>query len=309
MTEISVVVPTKDRLPYLRKAIPMFLAQDEVKEVIVVVDGCSDGTLDYVKSASTSDPRIRYVDNVTNRGLPYSRNRGLELAECEYAFTGEDDLEMTPNFFATLLAHMAEAGADIISGRNIFRLEWETQAESIARTDRIPGPSVDRRTIMVHPDMNTKKDQEQPMLPAPMLARTEVFRKLRFDDERFRGNAWREESDFQLCAREAGYILVYCPHAITFNIDIEDDRGGVHATRGLKRAAWVIKNNWLFVQKHRDFIAREFDTGNLYVYIAKFSIDRTLIEVVPELAALKRQIFRTPRTAARSVDLLAGQKG
>ena len=301
MTEISVVVPTKDRLPYLRKALPMFLAQEEVKEVIVVVDGCSDGTLDYVKAASTSDPRIRYVDNLTNKGLPYSRNRGLELADCEYAFTGEDDLEMTPDFFTTLLAHMAETGADIISGRNIFRLERETQAESVARTDRIPGPSVDLRTIMVRPDMNTKEDQEQPMLPAPMLARTEIFRKLSFDDETFRGNAWREESDFQLSAREAGYTLVFCPHAITFNIDIENDRGGVHNTSGLRRAAWVVKNNWRFVRKHRDFIAREFDAGNLYVYIAKFAIARTITEVVLELASIRYEIFgklRAPRATS-----------
>src|ERR1700677_258509 len=126
MADISVVVPTKDRLPYLRRAIPMFLAQREVKEVVVVVDGCTDGTLEYVRAASASDNRIRYVDNVTNRGLPYSRNRGIELAECEYAFTGEDDLEMPGNFFATLLAHMQETGADIIAARNIFRSERET---------------------------------------------------------------------------------------------------------------------------------------------------------------------------------------
>src|ERR1700743_577401 len=75
MTEISVVIPTKDRLPYLRKAIPMFLGTDEVKEVVVVVDGCTDGTLAYIQAASESDPRIRYTDNVVNRGLPYSRNR------------------------------------------------------------------------------------------------------------------------------------------------------------------------------------------------------------------------------------------
>jgi glycosyltransferase involved in cell wall biosynthesis len=292
MAEISVVVPTKDRLPYLRRAIPMFLAQDGVKEVIIVVDGCSDGTLDYVKAASADDPRIRYVDNVTNRGLPYSRNRGLELAECEYAFTGEDDLEMSPNFFTTLLEHMTETGADIISGRNIFRWELHTQEESIARCDRIPGPPVNRRTIMVHPGINTEKDQEQPLLPAPMLAKTEIFRKLQFDYDRYRGNAWREESDFQLSACEAGYKLVYCPHAITFNIQIANDHGGVHATHGFRRVIWVVKNNWRFVRKHRQFIAREFDAGNLYVYITKFAVRRMYMEVIaPMLTSLKQQVF------------------
>jgi glycosyltransferase involved in cell wall biosynthesis len=295
MADISVVVPTKDRLPYLRRAIPMFLAQREVKEVVVVVDGCTDGTLEYVRAASASDNRIRYVDNVTNRGLPYSRNRGIELAECEYAFTGEDDLEMPGNFFATLLAHMQETGADIIAARNIFRSERETAEQSIARADRIRGPAVDRRTVMVHTDLRTTGDQEQPLLPAPMLARTELFRKIKFDDT-YRGNAWREESDFQLTALEAGYKLFYCPHVLTFNIEIENDRGGVHTTSGFRRVRWVVKNNWLFMQKHRDLISREFDAGNLRVYIIKFAIKRTCNSVIlPRLVAWKRQLFGPPR--------------
>jgi glycosyltransferase involved in cell wall biosynthesis len=298
MTEISVVIPTKDRLPYLRKAIPMFLGHDEVKEVVVVVDGCTDGTLAYIQAASESDPRIRYTDNVVNRGLPYSRNRGLELARFEYAFTGEDDLELSENFFATLLAHMEESGADLISARNIFRGERESAAEAIARTDRISGPSVNGRTLMVRVDMKTNGDQEQSLLPAPMLGRTDVFCKVRFDDS-YRGNAWREESDFQLSAREAGYRLVYCPHAISFNVEIENDRGGVHATWGLKRLGWQIRNNWRFTQKHREIIAKEFNTGNLYLYIAKFASQRFTGLVFDTLVGWKQQLFGPPRSAAK----------
>lgn len=298
MAEISVVIPTKDRLPYLRQAVPMFLAQQEVNEVVVVVDGCSDGTLEYIRAASESDPRIRYTDNVTNKGLPYSRNRGLELAQCEYAFTGEDDLELSENFFTTLLAHLEKTGADIISGRNVFRGERESRAEAIARTDRIPGPSVNRRTLMVHVDMKTTGDQEQSLLPAPMLGRTDVFRKVRFDDG-YRGNAWREESDFQLSAREAGYKLVYCPHAISFNIEIENDRGGVHATWGFKRLGWQIRNNWRFVQKHREIISREFNAGNLYVYIAKFATQRFSGVLFGMLVDWKQQFLGPGRKAAK----------
>lgn len=297
MAEISVVIPTKDRLPYLRMAVPMFLAEKEVAEVVVVVDGCSDGTLDYVKAASESDPRIRYTDNVVNKGLPYSRNRGLALARCEYAFTGEDDLELSENFFATLLAHLEETGADLISGRNIFRGEREDVAAAIARTDRIPGPAVNRRALMVHVDMKTDGDQEQSLLPAPMLGRTDVFRKVRFDDS-YRGNAWREESDFQLSAREAGYKLVYCPHAISFNLQIENDRGGVHATWGFKRLAWQVRNNWKFVQKHRGIIGREFDAGNQYAYITTFTVQRLAGLLFATLVEWKQRLLGSPRQPA-----------
>lgn len=294
MIGISVIIPTKDRVRFLRRAVPMFLAQDEVEEVIIVVDGCSDGTLEYVKEASAEDKRIRFIDNVINKGLPYSRNRGIELAECDYVFTGEDDLEVTENFFGTLLAHMEESGADIISGRNIFRQQRESQADAIIRTDKIKEPSINRQFIMLHPDMRTSADQTQPLLPAPMLGRADIFQKIKFDDQ-YRGNAWREESDFQLSAWEAGYKLVYCPHAMTFNIEIENDRGGVHATWGLKRVAWVVRNNWRFVRKHSELIAKEFDTGNPYAYIVKFAARRTFHEVIlPKLVIAKKRILARP---------------
>ena len=295
MTGISVVIPTKDRLPYLRKAVPMFLAQDEVNEVVIVVDGCSDATLEYVKEASASDERIRYVDNVTNRGLPWSRNRGIELAECDYVFTGEDDLELSENFFATLLKHMEETGADIISGRNVFRMHFESVPEAIARSNKLTGLSVDRRTLGFFTDIDTKVDQEQPMLPAPMLARTEVFRKVRYDDG-YRGNAWREETDFQFCAHQAGYRLVFCPHTISFNMVIENDRGGVHSSAGFKRVSWVIRNNWRFVRKHRELISSDFEIGNLYIYIAKFAVKRVISEIIiPRLVITKRRLVAAIR--------------
>src|SRR6476660_3518093 len=131
MVGISVVIPTKDRLRYLQRSVPMFLEYDEVREVIVVVDGCRDRTLDYIKEVCKADKRVRYVDNVNNMGTPYSRNRGIELAESEYIFSAEDDLTLSSNFFATLLAHMQETSADIISGRNIFQSENETTDAAI----------------------------------------------------------------------------------------------------------------------------------------------------------------------------------
>jgi glycosyltransferase involved in cell wall biosynthesis len=282
MTYVSVVVPTKDRLPYLQKAIPGFLSHPEVGEVVVVIDGCRDGTLSYVRALADVDPRVRFVDNVTNRGLPYSRNRGIDQARCDYVFTGEDDLELSDGFFTTLLAHMRATDADIISGRNIFRAETETAAESIARTARSKGEAVNRRLISVHTGFAASDDQEQLLLPAPMLGTTALFRKIRFD-EGYLVNFWREESDFQLSAAEDGYRLIYCPHAISYNFMIENDRGGAHATVGFRRVAWVVRNNWRFVRKHRSVIARQFDIGNPRVYITVFAIRRAYLEVAMPL--------------------------
>ena len=119
MPKVSVTIPTKDRVEFLQKAVPMFLSHAEVGEVIVIVDGCQDDTLEYVRKIAEIDRRVRYVDNGQNLGLPYSRNRGSDVATFEYVFTGEDDLELTDGFFATLISHMEASSADIISPRNI----------------------------------------------------------------------------------------------------------------------------------------------------------------------------------------------
>jgi glycosyltransferase involved in cell wall biosynthesis len=292
MLDIAVVIPTKDRLQYLRKAVPMFLEYREVREVIVVVDGCKDGTLDYVKAISASDNRVKYTDNVINRGLPYSRNRGIELAESEFVFTGEDDLELAENFFAMLFTHMLESGADIISGRNIFKFEHEDATVAVQRANSLAGSAVDRKMIAVQTGINVPGDQPQLLLPAPMLANAEVFRKVRFDDS-YLANAWREESDFQLSAHALGYRLVFCPHAISFNIMIDNDRGGVHESGRVRRVIWMVRNNWRFIRKHRMLIAREFRAGNHYLYITRFAITKIVREIIlPTLIMAKRRWLR-----------------
>jgi glycosyltransferase involved in cell wall biosynthesis len=281
--DVSVVIPTLDRRPYLPNVIQTFLAQDEVKEIIFVIDGCTDGTLEYLKEVSAADSRIRYVDNVVNRGLTYSRNLGLTLASCEYTFTAEDDLTLREGFMATLLAHMRETGADIISARNIFQWPRESMTEAIDRTDKLTGPAINKRLITVDVENNARDDRAQPLLPAPMLARTETFRKIGWD-EHYRGSAWREESDFQLTALEAGYKLVYCPHTTSFNLAIENDRSGVHGLTMLGRVRSVTENNWYFVNKHRELIAREFEITRLHPYIARFAMWRIWRDIARPVA-------------------------
>jgi glycosyltransferase involved in cell wall biosynthesis len=289
MLEIAVVIPTKDRLHYLQRTVPMFLEYREVSEVIIVVDGCKDGTLEYVKAISAEDERVKYTDNIVNRGLPYSRNRGIELAESEYIFTGEDDLELSSDFFAMLLAHMHESGADIISGRNIFKFERESTAEAIRRANGIAGSAVNRKEITVQTGINVSGDRPQLLLPAPMLASAETFRKVGFDDS-YQVNAWREESDFQLSAYVLGYKLIFCPHAISFNIMIENDRGGVHKSGKALRVIWIVRNNWRFIRKHRRLIAREFEVRNHYLYITRFAIRRIVHELIlPALIKVKKK--------------------
>lgn len=292
--DISVVIPTKDRLSYLRRVIPSYLMQDEVREIIIIVDGSTDGTLEYLESLCRENSAIQVLNNGVNRGIPFSRNRGIEAAQFEYIFMSEDDLELTEGFFRTLSAHMERMGADVICGRNIFRLDSESASESIERTDRLNGSYVNMKTIEIETGMNIGDDLVEPIIASPMLAKASLFREIRYD-EMFEVNFWREETDFQLSVRERGYVLACCPHAVSFNFVIANDRGGVHAAVGMRREFWIVVNNWRFVKKHEKFILENFEVTNKFTYIAKFALGRVvkhliLIPILRTLARTKRRI-------------------
>lgn len=266
--------------------------QEEVRELIIVVDGSTDGTLEYLNDLCRGNSVVHYLDNGVNRGIPFSRNRGIDAATSEYIFMAEDDLELTEDFFRTLGAHMSQMGADVICGRNIFRMDTETAIESVVRTDKLNGSYVDLRTIEIETSMNIHVDQETPIIASPMLAKAAIYREVRYD-EMYRINFWREETDFQLSAREHGYKLASCPHAICFNFVIANDRGGVHAATGLRREKWIVINNWRFVKKHESFIRENFNIGNKRVYIVKFAVGRLLKYIV--LPPFMRSISKLKR--------------
>ena len=292
--EVSVIIPKKDRRASLQRVLPTFLMQEEVREIIIVIDGSSDGTREYLVDLCRDNEAVRYLDNGVNRGVPFSRNRGIEAAKYGYIFMAEDDLELTEGFFSTLFSHMAEVGADVICGRNIFRLDTETAAESIARMDKYKGPYVNVKTIEIETGADIGFDQEEPIIASPMLAKTALYREVGYN-EIYRVNFWREETDFQLSAREHGYRLASCPHAICFNFEMSNDRGGVHAAVGLRREKWIIINNWQFVKKHEDFIRDNFEIGNKRSYIVRFSLSRLLNYVV--MPPMYRLISRIKRYA------------
>lgn len=87
---VSVIMPAYNTARYIREAIDSVLGQDyPAKELIVIDDGSTDGTLDLVRS---------YGDCVTlltqqNQGSAVARNAGLAAARGDYiAFLDSDDV-------------------------------------------------------------------------------------------------------------------------------------------------------------------------------------------------------------------------
>jgi glycosyltransferase involved in cell wall biosynthesis len=92
VTEVSVIIPTRDRCERLRLALRSALAQRDVDlEVIVVDDASSDGSGAMIEALG--EARVRFVRNDAPLGESGARNRGIVRARGTWiAFLDDDDL-------------------------------------------------------------------------------------------------------------------------------------------------------------------------------------------------------------------------
>lgn len=92
MPEVSVFMPVYNGARYIKEAIRSILNQSfHDLELIIIDDGSSDNTSEIIKEIN--DKRIRFFSNDTNKGLPYTRNKGLKLCRGKYiAFMDADDI-------------------------------------------------------------------------------------------------------------------------------------------------------------------------------------------------------------------------
>ncbi|MFT4659776.1 MAG: glycosyltransferase involved in cell wall biosynthesis [Patiriisocius sp.] len=94
---VSVIMPAFNADKYISSAIESIIQQSYNNwELIVVDDGSTDKTNEIVRTYMTKDERIKlYVNNI-NRGLIFTRNRGLENANGKYiANLDSDDISLT----------------------------------------------------------------------------------------------------------------------------------------------------------------------------------------------------------------------
>ena len=98
-------MPAYNAEKYLGAAIDSVLAQTlKDIELLVIDDGSSDRTAAIV--SSYTDPRVRLLRNAGNRGLIYSRNLGIDVAQAPYiAFLDSDDIAF-PQRFACQYAYL-----------------------------------------------------------------------------------------------------------------------------------------------------------------------------------------------------------
>lgn len=94
---VAVIVPTKDRPQFLDEAIASALVQTHAPHEIIVVDDGSAVPVDANALRQRHGDKVAVLRNATNRGLAYSRNRGVDACAAEFVLHLDDDDLLAPD--------------------------------------------------------------------------------------------------------------------------------------------------------------------------------------------------------------------
>lgn len=137
--EVSIVVPVYNERESLRALIDGIRAVQPVlppSELVVVDDGSTDGSAQWLVDAHRKDPTLKVVRLTRNFGQTAALAAGFEHARGRVIVTLDGDLQNDPADIPSLLEKLAE-GYDVVSG-------WRWQRSERAWSRRVPSAIANR---------------------------------------------------------------------------------------------------------------------------------------------------------------------
>jgi glycosyltransferase involved in cell wall biosynthesis len=206
--DITVVIPTYDRLETLRHVIPSLLRQDLPAEryEIVVADSLSkDGTREYLADVSAQDVRVRHLPGAYT-GRAMARNAGIEAARGAVVMFTDADIIASPDLLRRHLGHH-ETGADVAV------VGMELQVGSLAEYEGLRDRPETRRPL--HPMHRKTLSWLYFLTGNASVKKRDLDRVGRFD-ENFTGYG-HEDLELGYRLQKAGLRLVYEPGAVDYH--------------------------------------------------------------------------------------------
>lgn len=123
MPEISVIIPTRNRCAFLRRAIQSVRNQTfRDFDIIVVNDGSTDDTSEYL--SSLKEPSLRSIELSVSSGGGYARNTGIENSRSPFIAFLDDDDEWEPSKLQEQMETIERNKVDLVhTGINCYRAD------------------------------------------------------------------------------------------------------------------------------------------------------------------------------------------
>ncbi|NOY05610.1 MAG: glycosyltransferase family 2 protein, partial [Chlorobi bacterium] len=115
--QVSVILPTYNRRQLLPRAVDSVLEQvDVLWQLIIIDDGSTDETPEYLRNLSHEHPNI-FIISVDHRGQSACRNIGLLHAEADIVSYLDSDDEYKPDHLAQRWRYLqSHPDVDVLHG-------------------------------------------------------------------------------------------------------------------------------------------------------------------------------------------------
>ncbi|MEQ8540482.1 MAG: hormogonium polysaccharide biosynthesis glycosyltransferase HpsN [Coleofasciculus sp. D1-CHI-01] len=254
---ISVIIPTYQREEPLRDTLEDVLKQEYADVEILVVDQTRKHKpeIETYLQQLANDQKIKWF-RVNWASLPGARNYAVRRATGEILVFIDDDVKMPAGYLDAHARNYERQEVGAVAGRVFDRMKLadsQKKHQGDYEIEDLPPQAMDPGIAWYHIDLvHTIKPQW--VISARgcnMSYRREIFTKHGiWFDERFRGSAVREESDFCLRLRQTGYQIWYDPDASL--VHLGEETGGCHdiSTRSLKYQVTFYHNHFLMALKN-----------------------------------------------------------
>lgn len=206
--DISVVVPTYNRLDTLREVVPTMLAQDldaSRFEVLICDSNSNDGTAEYLAGVSAEHPQIRHLPGPYN-GRAMARNAGINAARGRVVLFNDSDILMSPDLLSQHLRHHNGDGKVAVVG-------WEVQVKDLDDY-RFKRDHVEERGSLHKPTRTTLPWLY--FLTGNASVGRDVLREVGGFDESFTGYG-HEDLELGYRLEKAGVTIYYEPKAVNYH--------------------------------------------------------------------------------------------
>ncbi len=222
--KLSVITLTLNKLEYTKNFIESLKKYTKDFELIIVDNGSTDGTVEYIKSM----PDIKLIQNTENKGFSAGNNQGIEIAQGEYIGFLNNDILLYPNWFEACKRVFENEKAGFVSPRHINPHYDNTNPKKYIKYFQ-----------GFHYDKPYEKSFDECVFSC-VITNREVLNKIGVFDENF-FPAFFEDNDLKYRAIEAGY-----------GIYVTNEAGFFHfgSVTSVKHSANMEKNRAYYYSKH-----------------------------------------------------------